>query len=244
MHELLRGYHRADGKARCAIKVDIIKAYDTIRWEFLFLAMKLLKFPHKFLEWVKLCVCTAQFSVNMSVAMVGYFKNERGLSQEDPISPYLFLLVMEVFFMILDNRIKEKGFDFYPKCKEMENSHLIFADDQFLLSTASNRSITLLKDVLNDFAEFSGLRPNFEKSELLTAGVSEYRKQELSQMLGMRLGVLPVRYLGIPLISSRLTIVDCNPLIDKIRARVLGWSSKTLTYGGRLQLVKSVFTSL
>ncbi|KAK4384179.1 hypothetical protein Sango_3083900 [Sesamum angolense] len=51
-------------------------------------------------------------------------------------------------------------------------------------------------------------------------------------------GFLPVKYLGVPLISSRLTMADCKPLIDKLDSRIAGWNHLNLTYAGRAQLIK------
>lgn len=58
------------------------------------------------------------------------------------------------------------------------------------------------------------------------------------------MGSLPVKYLGLPLISTRLKKEHCHDLINKIAARVLNWAAKTLSYAGRLQLVNSVLTSM
>ncbi|KAL2251905.1 UNVERIFIED_CONTAM: hypothetical protein Sindi_2312800 [Sesamum indicum] len=62
--------------------------------------------------------------------------------------------------------------------------------------------------------------------------------------LGFQEGVLPLRYLGPPLLSSRLTIVDCRPLLLKIDKRIAGWEGMTISYAGRVQIIKSVLMSL
>ncbi|KAL0285030.1 UNVERIFIED_CONTAM: hypothetical protein Sangu_2797500 [Sesamum angustifolium] len=51
---------------------------------------------------------------------------------------------------------------------------------------------------------------------------------------------LPLRYLGLPLIASRLTMLDCQPLLQKIDARMRGWDGVGLSFAGRVQLIKSV----
>lgn len=60
---------------------------------------------------------------------------------QDPISPYLFLIIMEVFTMLIEGNIKKLGFDYQPKCKGLQVSHIIFADDLFLLGGATEKSI-------------------------------------------------------------------------------------------------------
>jgi hypothetical protein len=60
----------------------------------------------------------------------------------------------------------------------------------------------------------------------------------------MREGHLPVRYLGVPLISSKLSARDCRVLIEKIAGRIDSWTSKNLSFAGRLQLLSSILYSI
>lgn len=63
-------------------------------------------------------------------------------------------------------------------------------------------------------------------------------------MLGITRGELPIRYLGVPLSSKRLSIIQCQPLLDKMVGRITSWTSRLLSYAGRLQLIKSVLFSI
>ncbi|GAA0184441.1 hypothetical protein LIER_31729 [Lithospermum erythrorhizon] len=79
MQEMVCGYHKKTGKPRCALKVDITKAYDTIHWDFLWKVMEALSYPTSFINWIKVCVSTAWFSVVMNGSLHGFFKSRRGL---------------------------------------------------------------------------------------------------------------------------------------------------------------------
>lgn len=54
------------------------------------------------------------------------------------------------------------------------------------------------------------------------------------QLLGINRNSLPVRYLGVPLLSTRLSTKDCQCIMDRITARVKSWTARKLAYGGRL----------
>lgn len=132
MHELVRGYSRKSCKNRCAIKVDLMKAYDIVNLKFLFAAMEIMGFPKKFINWTENCVTTACLPLNLNGSLVGYFKNQRELRQGDPFSTFLFLITMEVLSMLPTRKIHNREFDYHPKCKELGISLLIFADDLML----------------------------------------------------------------------------------------------------------------
>ncbi|KAL0315263.1 UNVERIFIED_CONTAM: putative ribonuclease H protein [Sesamum calycinum] len=160
----------------------------------------------------------ASFSVSLNGSIHGFFKGGRGLRQGDPMSPYLFVLVMEIWNLLLKFRIKEAA-DFQYHWK-------------------------LISDTLNEFAALSGLKVNPAKSQIIFSRAVQQERQQILDYLGFQEGSLPVKYLGIPLTSSRLTIADCRPLIDKVDTRLAGWNNQILSYAGRLQLIKSVLSTL
>ncbi|KAL0445023.1 UNVERIFIED_CONTAM: hypothetical protein Slati_2225000 [Sesamum latifolium] len=83
-----------------------------------------------------------------------------------------------------------------------------------------------------------------QKSHLIVPKSAHDTRADLLQILGFEEGTLPLRYLGLPLISSRLTLLDCKPLLQKIDNRIAGWEGIQLSFAGRLQLIKSVLMTL
>nr|GEU56578.1 hypothetical protein [Tanacetum cinerariifolium] len=65
-------------------------------------------FPAKMIEWIMVCVSTTKFFININEEREGYFSGGRGLRQGDPMSLYLFTLVMK--FFVMDNAGKERKF--------------------------------------------------------------------------------------------------------------------------------------
>ena len=81
-------------------------------------------------------------------------------------------------------------------------------------------SINLLHQALCEFYAKSGLRPNEEKSNIFIAGRHQGFQDAVKEVFNFQVGELPVRYLGVPLISTKLNESHCKPLVDRITARV------------------------
>lgn len=79
---------------------------------------------------------------------------------------------------------------------------------------------------------------------MFVAGVDEELRRELVRCIGINTKELPVRYLGVPLISTRLRSRDCDDIKKRIVARVQSWTATALSYAGRIQLVISVLHSV
>ena len=61
----MKGYHKSTGPARCAIKVDLMKAYDSVQWDFVEATLIKMGFPRTVIDWIIVCVTSCQFSINV-----------------------------------------------------------------------------------------------------------------------------------------------------------------------------------
>jgi hypothetical protein len=243
--ELVFDYHKNQGKPRCTLKVDLVKAYDAVSWGFILHCLHCFGAPTNFVLWVKECITSPSYSISLNGSLVGYFQGKKGLRQGDPMSPYLFVIAMEILSLLLEDAINgNKGFMFHPKCLTLKLTHLCFADDLLIFFADKLRSIQVIQKVLEDFEVLSGLKANPAKSSVFCAGLHIDKKSEILDFLRMHEGNLPVRYLGVPLISKRLTAVDCECLISRVTARMDSWLVKHLSFAGRLQLISSILFSL
>lgn len=193
-----------------------------------------------FIGWIMECVLTTAFSVSINGNLHGFFQGRRGLRQGDPLSPHLFTICLEMLSRSLKFATSYPDFNFHPKCKPLGITYLAYADDLLLLSRGDAGSVSMLMTCLNAYSETAGLCANNLKSNIFLAGVSDTVKNELLQITGFQIGGLPFRYLGIQLSSIKLRMSDYSPLIDKLQSKINSWPRNSISYAGRLQLIRSV----
>ncbi|XP_022024390.1 uncharacterized protein LOC110924702 [Helianthus annuus] len=243
--ELMHNYHRHVGPPKCAFKVDIQKAYDTVDWNFLEGILMGFGFHPTMVHWIMLCVSTTSYSVCVNGEVHGFFKGSRGLRQGDPVSPYLFTLVMEVLTAILQHTVRiDNSFKFHNKCERQQIVNLCFADDLFIFAKGEIASARCIMKALDSFSKMSGLLPSVQKSTVFFSNVPSYVKAAILNLMPFKEGSLPVKYLGVPLISTRLLQKDCLLLLEKLENRIMHWRNKLLSFAGRLQLINSVLSSM
>lgn len=98
--------------------------------------------------------------------------------------------------------------------------------------------------MLSRFAQYSGLHINATKSSIFISGGCGSEILNAAAEKGIGVGTLPICYLGLPLTTKALTKQDYEPLIDKVRTRLLSWANRSVSYAGRLQLIKTVIYSI
>jgi hypothetical protein len=121
-------------------KLDIEKAYDHVNWDSLFYVLSRMGFGSRWIRWIHMCISTVRFSIFINGTPVGFFNGSRGIRQGDPLSPLLFLLVMEVLSCLL-KKTEEGGFirGFQVGAAlgdRLKVSHLLYADDTILFCDA------------------------------------------------------------------------------------------------------------
>ena len=95
------------GNSGILCKLDIEKAYDHIFWSFLMVILEKMRFPSKWRKWISFCISTVRFSILINGEPAGFFSSSRGLRQGDPLSPLLFILVMEALSKLVLKAVEE-----------------------------------------------------------------------------------------------------------------------------------------
>ena len=227
-------------------KLNIEKAYDNINWQFFIKVMQKMGFGSKWLEWMWRCISIAKFLVLVNGVPASFFPSTKGLRQGDPLSPYLFVMGMEVLSALI-RRAVEGGF--LSGCRirgrrsDLNISHLCFADDTIVFYEAKKEHLTHLSWTLFWFEAASGLRINLAKSEIFPVGEVE----EVDVMvveLGCKVGSLPSSYLGLPLGAPNKALSVWDGVEERVRRRLALWKRQYISKGRRITLIKSTMASM
>jgi hypothetical protein len=181
--------------------LDLEKAYDHVNWDFLLYMLEKCGFGERWRGWIHQCVSIVRFSVLINGTPADFFSSSRGVRQGDPLSPLLFVMVMEAFSRMMNVEVERElltGFSVGSRHSEvMEVSHLLFADDTLIFCKPKMEQLRNLRYLLLCFEAVLGLKINLSKSVIVPIGEVEDVKG-LSSILGCEVELLPLTYLGLP----------------------------------------------
>ncbi|XP_063418296.1 uncharacterized protein LOC134701084 [Mytilus trossulus] len=116
--------------------LDFEKAFDTLEWSFIDLALSFLGFGPIFYRWVKTLYLESQSCIINNGHCSQFFNIGRGVRQGDPLSPYLFILSLELMSAALKNNPDINGM----KINDSEYLLSQYADDSCLLLNEDEQS--------------------------------------------------------------------------------------------------------
>jgi len=232
------------GKSGLCLKVDFEKAYDSVRWEFLYDMLQKLGFHKRWIMWIQGCLESATVSVLVIGSPTEEFKPSRGLTQGDPLAPFLFLVVAEGMAGLVRQAVKAELFrGLKIGRKEIELSLLQFADDTLFLCENSFANVVTLKAILRGFELAFGLKINFHKSKIAGINVLQRDLECYAKTLNCaQMGTL-FTYLGLEVGGNPRKKKFWEPVLNKLKSRLRVWKGRFLSMAGRICLIKSVLCS-
>ena len=135
------------------IAVDFEKAFDCISHKLLFKALEHFGFGRVLCSWIKILYTNVSSCVMNGGHSTGYFEVKRGVRQGDPLSPYLFVIVIELLSRYIRKDGRIEGIRFGSK----EIKQVLYADD-ITLFLKDMDSINRVKKVFKNFEKLSGLK--------------------------------------------------------------------------------------
>jgi len=122
-------------------------------------------------------------------------------------------------------------------------SHLQFANDTLIFSSASLFSMQNIKHILLCFELMSGLKVHFFKSSIFSVGIEDHICDYTARIIRCKQEHLSFKYLGLPIGANSCRSLMWNPIIHNISSRLASWKGKLLSIGGRLCLIKYVLSN-
>ena len=228
-----------------AIKIDLEKAYDRLEWSFIRDTLALFKFSNHLTSLIMSCVSTSSISMLYNGGALEPFLPSRGIKYGDHLSPYLFILCMEVLGALITEKCNAKLWDLLKASQRgLAFSHFFFADDLILFAKADRKNCLVMRDVLDSFCFLSGQKVSTAKSKVLfSPNVNTKTKADLCEILEFRSTPTMGKYLGFPIKHSSMS-QDFGFIIERIQSRLVGWKANLLSFVGRLVLTQFVITTV
>jgi len=217
------------------VKIDIAKAFDSVAWPFLLEVLSHIGFPRRWTNWVSILLSTASTKILMNGRPGRRIVHARGIRQGDPLSPMLFVIVMEVLNSLLREADRCAALTPLPGTVFTHRSSL-YADDLVVLVAPVADDFRCLSETLNLFAGASGLLTNYEKCVVTPIRCSDHDMAAVLEVFQCTVQPFPCMYLGIPLSLRKISRAMEQPLIDAVAACIPTWKAGLLTSAGRVLL--------
>ncbi|GJS60856.1 RNA-directed DNA polymerase, eukaryota [Tanacetum coccineum] len=234
-------------KRTMIFKVDFEKTFDSVRWDFLDDILHKFVFGSKWRGWIAGCLKSSMGLVLVNGSPTKEFRFQNGIRQGDPLSPFLFLLVMEFLHISFSNALQQgffKGVGIGTHQKVLV-SHLFYANDVVFIGEWRDTNFKNIISILQCFYLSSGLRINVYKCSLIGVdGVTNDEVTRVARLIGCEAPKTSFKSLGVVVGDPMSRSCAWDNVMDRVVSRLSNWKARTLSIGGRLTLIKSMLGSL
>merc|ERR1712208_271018 len=224
-------------KAWLILLIDFNKAFNSISHEFLNNTLELLGFGEDMREWIKIFFNKREANVLINGHLSNTIKLEQGVPQGDVVSPYIFLLMVEILLIKISKTKHLTG----VKYASTEDRASGFVDDCTLFLERTEQNLRNCINILNDFWKISGLKCNVSKTKVIPVG--NFEIGGLCDDLGLTWDD-SFTILGID-IDNKLKCLDDNfaRINKKVRGIISRWTGYNLSFHGKITVCKTLMLS-
>ena len=218
--------------------VDFEKAFDSISWKFIDKTLTFFNFGPVFRHTIKTLYNNAKLCVIQHGIFSEFFKIGRGCRQGDPVSPYLFIVCVEILGALIRKNERIRGIKIGAK----EYKCLFYADDTAITLDGTEQSLKNTLTLLEQFAKYSGLKPNIEKTKCIWIGSSTDNNYRLCQDSNLSWSREPFNFLGV-IFSTKLSDIpklNYEDKVNDIKKMIHVWSKRSLSTLAKITVVKSL----
>ena len=219
------------------LTADIEKAFDSMDHTFLVTALSSFGFGPNFIGWIKILLNGNESCVINGGKTSKYFKLLRGARQGDPIAAYLFIIALEVFFIMVRSNIEIKQLSIFN-----HNFLLTAYADDTTFFVKDLDSVKLILDIFGSFSCFSGFKLNTSKCEVCGIGVLKGVDTALCNIKNVNLTNNFIRILGYHFSYNKTIATDKNFLsvVRKMNKLLSVWKMRKLTLLGKIVIFKTL----
>nr|GFA75896.1 putative RNA-directed DNA polymerase, eukaryota, reverse transcriptase zinc-binding domain protein [Tanacetum cinerariifolium] len=207
--------------------------------------MKLMGFRDKWCKWLASCLRSASVSILVNASPTKKFGMSRGVIQGDPLSPLLFILAAEGLNALISEAVNTNIFRGIHVGEDgIMVSHLQYVDDTIIFREWSRKNASNLMNILKCLEKVSWLKINLRKTKVYGVGVDSMELDRMATFMRCGVRELPFTYLGLTIGVNMRRVSAWNGVVDRSKSRLSEWKARTMSFGGRLTLVKFVLGSL
>ena len=158
VQEIIHSMEKTKGRGGyMALKIDLEKVYDKLEWSFIRDTLLRFNLPKNLIELIMSCVLSVATSILFNGGALDTFMPTRGIRQGDPLSPYIFIMCMDYFGQLIQEKCAVNS---WSPVKAFRSgpafSHLFFTDNVVLFAKVNPENCVTIRGVLDDFCSQSG----------------------------------------------------------------------------------------
>ena len=224
------------------ILIDFEKAFDSLSWTFIHKALKILNFGESIRRWIEVFYSNITSAVIQNGLLTNFFEISRGCRQGDPLSPYIFIICAEFLANKIRHNKNIKGINI----KNSEHKISQYADDTSIFLDGSEKSLNELLKELELFARMSGLKVNFDKTQLVWIGSKKFDQNSIKTKWKLIWGKQTFKILGINFNTDLTKMIKENytPKMQTLENMIKQWERRTLTPLGKITAIKVLMIPL
>ena len=149
------------------------KAFDSINHKFIQSILRMYGFGPTILNWIKTLFSNRDARVLMRGEFTGKILLGQGVPQGDIISPYIFILAIEVLLIKIIYTKNIKGIRY----AKTDSRNEAFADDATVFMEGEEEYLQAALNYLDIFSKISGLTCNLDKTKVMPLGSFDINSQ-------------------------------------------------------------------
>lgn len=216
--------------------IDFEKAFDSLDHEFMMKTLTYLNFGTDLLQWIKLFYNNAKSCIINNGYLSSFFNIDSGTRQGCPLSPYIFIMMIEILSVMIRNSKEITGFRLY----DTEVKFSAYADDVTVFLDGTERNVASMCKLLDYYGGASGLKVNYKKSAILRIGPLKDTTTQFCTDKDFTWTSEGVKTLGILFLNNEAKMVELNleTRMKEMKTVLQKWKRRNLTLLGKVTVIK------